>query len=105
MNTRISLGIGWAATVREGEASARAVIAATDGPSCSMFLKDDERHQWWIDTFGASEVEFDEMMEALAVRRNRTGWWRFGKRREITAQYARLRGLTTAAGGGQIGWM
>jgi hypothetical protein len=59
---------------------------------------------WWCATFGASEVEFEEMAAALVRRYRRTPFWRVRSRRLIVADYVKVKGILTAAHGLTTVW-
>ena len=103
MGERLSLGIGWASVVREGEARASALIRATDSP-IERWGDKQAAYEWWVSTFGASEAEFEEMMDDLVHRLKSTSLWRRKQRRAILHDYADLRGFLTAANGPTVVW-
>lgn len=64
----------------------------------------EEDFRWWIEVFGASEVEFGDMLDTLVARYRRTPFWRRRRRREIMGEYVKIYGLRTAAMGLETVW-
>ena len=82
----------------DAEQHARAVMQGAD-PRWPPFADPEGAYRWWCETFGASEVEFEEMADGLVRRYRRTPFWRFRQRRLIVADYVKVQGLLTAANG------
>lgn len=60
--------------------------------------------QWWVDTFGASEQEFEEMASALARTYHRTRPWRRKERKRIMSDYIRVHAILYSGKGLESVW-
>src|SRR6266576_2230439 len=99
------LSIRHAAAVKAAEDNARAIMNSRprgqrSAPTVWLIRRDEdedakkkEHYEWWCDTFGASEIEFEEMQAALAASYKRTPPWRVKRRKEIRDAYIRVYGL------------
>lgn len=61
-------------------------------------------YQWWVETFGASRQEFEEMAAALARSYHRTRRWERKKRQRIMGDYIRVKGILTSGSGLETVW-
>jgi hypothetical protein len=102
MENRLSLGIGWRHVVREGEAAANS-LKELHGPRPS-FLDKQALYDYWLNAFGITEREMEEMMESIARRYKATRIWRKSERKKLIGQYAYWRGFKAAAQGLSIQW-
>lgn len=103
--------VWWAKAMREAEAEAKALMSLHGHKPSSWFRHGDEKqaaeeaeYAWWVNVFGMSEQELDEMMAAIARQYKRTLPLFFRKRHRLMAKWVRLSGMKTKAHGLTTEW-
>jgi hypothetical protein len=80
------------------------VIKNSADPKSPPFADQQGTYEWWVQTFGASETEFEEMKSSLATRFRRTPWWRKSERRAIILDYIKVYAILNAGSGLETVW-
>jgi hypothetical protein len=97
-------GIQWSKKMREAEEMARAIMSLSDKRKpLGLFSRDEDTkealYMWWVEVFGTSEEELDELGDAIVRQYRRTLPFFVRKRHRLMTQWVRLSGMKTAAHG------